>query len=179
MANQVDVRGNGIDWGKALVAGMVSMAVFAAILMAFGWTVRGASPWRPLDIVGAIVLGQPTSDSILAHTAATSAAGGLLLLVLGALSGVVVAFLVHRMHAVLALVTGVAFGLAMYTVDMHGLARIFPALEMLRGWSTLIAYAIQGGLAAGLYKAMVRALVETMPEYAGNDMRRLREVSLT
>lgn len=179
MATNVVVRGNGIDWGKAVVAGIVSMAAFAATLMAFAWAVRGVSPWRPIDIFGAIVLGQPASESAVVHTVATMVAGALLLLALGVLSGVIVAFIVHRMHPALALTAGAAFGVAMYYVDMHGFARIFEPLAMLRGWSTLIAYAIQGGLAAGLYRAMNRALIETAPEYADNDMRRLREVSLT
>lgn len=179
MATNVVVRGNRIDWGKSVVAGVVSMAVFAAIMMAFAWAVRGASPWRPLDIFGAIVLGQAISDGAVAHTVATTLAGALLLLALGVLSGVIVALIVHRMHPAIALVAGAAFGLAIYYVDMHGFARIFEPLTMLRGWSTLVAYAIQGGLAAGLYGAMKRSLVETTPVYAGNDMRRLRDVSLT
>ena len=61
---------------------------------------------------------------------------------------------------------------------MHGFARIFPSLGDLRDWMSVLAYAIQGGLTAALYKAMARSLVDIVPEHAGTDMRRLREVPL-
>jgi len=181
MAADVVVRGNSrrIDWGRAVVAGIVAMIVFAAIGMAYGALMRGVSPFRPLDVFGAVALGQfgPSADT--GHTVATTVVGALVLLALGALSGVIIAFLVQRLARTLALVVGVLFGVAMYYVDLHGFAWIFAPLAQLRGLSSLCAYAIQGGLTAALYVAMTRATIEAEPLPAENDMRRLREVPLT
>ena len=180
MARDVVVRGNSgtIDWGRAVLAGIVSMIVFGVVEMAYGALVRGASPWRPLDVFGAVVLGQfgPSADS--GHTWATTIAGVLALLALGALSGIIVALLVHRLQPMLAVLVGVLFGIAMYYVDMYGFAWIFAPLTLLRGLSSLAAYAIQGGLAAAVYVSMTRAALGDTATTAGNDMRRLRDVPL-
>lgn len=180
MAANVAVRGNNgaIDRGKAVLSGVVAMVVFALIEMAFSWALRGASPWKPLDIFGAIALGQPVTAGADVHTAATTIVGALMLLALGALSGAVIALFVRRLRATFAVAAGALFGLAMYYVDMHGFARIFASLGDLRDWMSVLAYAIQGGLTAALYKAMARSLVDIVPEHAGTDMRRLREVPL-
>ena len=89
MAANVAVPGNNgaIDWGKAVLSGVVAMVVFALIEMAFSWALRGASPWKPLDIFGAIALGQPVTAGADVHTAATTIVGALVLLALGVLSG--------------------------------------------------------------------------------------------
>jgi hypothetical protein len=178
MADNVAVRGGTrpVQWGKGVLAGILSMLVFALVEMAFSWALRGRSPWHPLDIFGAITLGQNASGAV--HTGTTTLVGALALLALGVLAGVIVALLVHRSNPPLALALGALFGLAMYYVDLYGFARIFPSLAELRDWMSAVAYAVQGGLAAGLYKAMSRSMVDVVPEHAGRDMRRMREVQL-
>ena len=180
MAADVVVRGNSrwTDWGRAVVAGIVAVIVFAAMAMAYGALVRGVSPFRPLDVFGAVALGQfgPSADA--GHTIATTIVGALVLLALGALWGVVIALLVHRLSPTLSLVVGVLFGIAMYYVDMYGFAWLFAPLAQLRGLSTLCAYAIQGGLTAALFNVMARARAEAEPLLPENDMRRLRDVPL-
>jgi hypothetical protein len=180
MAADVVVRGNSrsIDWGRAVVAGIVAMIVFAAIEMVYGALVRDLSPFRPLDVFGAVALGQFGPSADIGHTVATTVVGALVLLALGALSGVIIALLVQRLTPTLALLVGVLFGVAMYYVDMYGFAWIFAPLAQLRGLSSLGAYAIEGGLTAALYVAMTRATVEAEPQPAANDMRRLRDVPL-
>ena len=140
-----------------MFVGFVSMIVFGVVEMAYGALVRGASPWRPLDVFGAVVLGQfgPSADS--GHTWATTIAG---------------------VQPMLAVLVGVLFGIAMYYVDMYGFAWIFAPLTLLRGLSSLAAYAIQGGLAAAVYVSMTRAALGDTATTAGNDMRRLRDVPL-
>jgi ABC-type lipoprotein release transport system permease subunit len=101
-----------------------------------------------------------------------------LLLALGALSGIIVAMLVNRLGTMTAAIVGVAFGLAMYAVDMVGFARAFPSLLDLRDWMSVLAYGIQGAVTAGLYKALTRDDVETVTESTGRDLRDLRDVRL-
>jgi hypothetical protein len=50
--------------------------------------------------------------------------GAALLLVLGALSGIVLAYIVDRIGVASAAIAGAIFGLAMYVVDLYGVARL-------------------------------------------------------
>ncbi len=62
----------------------------------------------------------------------------------------------NRVGTATAAIVGVVFGIAMYAVDMYGVARIFPSLAGLRDWMSALAYVIQGALTAALYKVMTR-----------------------
>lgn len=166
-----------IDWGYAIVAGIVAMIVFAIVEIAFSWAMRAQSPWHPLAVFGTVTIDALLPDRHAGGGPRTIAAGAALLLVLGALSGVIVAAIVDRVGAVTAAIAGVIFGLAMFVVDLYGFARIFPVLHDLRDWMSALAYAIQGGLAAGLYKATThheRPIVAP----AGPDLRDLRHAPL-
>src|SRR5438093_7621188 len=48
------------SWGAALWASFIAAFVFATLDIGLGWTVQGISPWVPLHLMGAIVLG-PTA----------------------------------------------------------------------------------------------------------------------
>lgn len=176
MATFVD-RDNTPAWGTALVAGIVAMIVFAIVEMAFSWAMRGASPWHPL-----VVFGTATIDALLPDRHAgggprTIVVGCALLIVLGALSGVILAAIVDRVGVVTTVIAGLIFGLAMFALDLYGFARLFPVLAPIRDWMSALAYAIQGVLTAGLYKAMTHherpAVVSSGP-----DLRDLRHAPL-
>jgi hypothetical protein len=167
-----------IHWGTAIAAGIVAMIVFAVIETAFSWAVRGTSPWRPLVLFGTVTIHALMPGASAGGGIRTAAAGAALLLALGALSGIIVAMLVNRLGTMTAAIVGVAFGLAMYAVDMVGFARVFPSLIDLRDWMSVLAYAIHGAVTAGLYKALTRDDVETVTESTGRDLRDLRDVRL-
>jgi hypothetical protein len=167
-----------IGWGIAILAGIVAMIVFAIIEMAFSWAMRGTPPWTPLAIFGTVTLHAIVPSAAVGGGPRTAAAGAALLVALGALSGVILAILVHRVGTATAAIVGVVFGIAMYAVDMYGVARIFPSLVGLRDWMSALAYVIQGALTAGLYKVMTRDVDEAIPEGTGHDLRDLRNVRL-
>lgn len=166
-----------VAWGTAVVAGIIAMTVFVIVEIAFSWAMRGQSPWHPLAVFGTVTIDALLPDRHAGGGPRTIAAGVGLLLVLGALSGVILAAIVDRVGVVTAAIAGVVFGLAMFVVDLYGFARIFPVLDDLRDWMSALAYAIQGGLAAGLYKATThheRPIVAP----AGPDLRDLRHAPL-
>jgi hypothetical protein len=177
MATLVDRNDRSIAWGPALIAGIIAMVVLVIVEIAFSWAMRGQSPWHPL-----VVFGTATLDAFMPGTHAgggprTMAIGCALLIALGALSGIVLAYIVDRLGVVSAAIAGVVFGLAMFAIDLYALARTFPVLADLRDWMSALAYAIQGALAAGLYKASThheRPLA--MPK--GPDLRDLRHAPL-
>ena len=172
-------RGNtsAIDWSMAVLAGIVAMVVFVALQIIFALTLRETGPLQPL-----VTFGTATLSAVAPHVAAgdgfnAAGVGVALLLALGAMSGVVLALLVHRAGAIVAIVVGGVFGIAMYAIDMYGFARFFPVLGGLRDWPSALAYVVQGALAAGLYKAMTRNAVLII-EDTGHDLRKLRDVRL-
>jgi hypothetical protein len=168
----------GIGWGRAILAGIVAMIVFIVIEMAFSWAMRGASPGQPLVVFGTVTLQVLMSPAHAGGGIRTMLMGAALLLVLGALSGVVLAYIVDRIGVTGAAVAGAIFGLAMYVADLYGGTRFFPVLLDLRDWMSALAYVIQGALTAALYKVMTREDVHAVSADEGHDLRDLRDVRL-
>lgn len=166
-----------VDWSIALIAGIVAMVVFAIIEMAFSWAMRGASALSPLAVFGTATLDVLMPSAHAGGGPKTMAVGAASLLAIGAVSGIVLAYLVDRVGVLGAAIVGVVFGLAMYAIDVYGIARLVPALAALRDWMSAIAYAIQGVLAAVLYKVMTRAEAAPVAD-DGYDLRNLRHAPL-
>jgi hypothetical protein len=167
-----------IDWRMAILAGVVAMVVFAMIEMAFSWAMRGDSPWQPLVVFGTVALHAAMPSAHVGGGIRTMLVGAALLLALGALSGVILAYIVDRIGVLAAAIAGAIFGLAMYAVDLYGVARLFPVLLDLRDWMSALAYVIQGALTAALYKVMMREEVPAADIDDERDLRRLRNVPL-
>lgn len=165
-----------VAWGIGILAGIVAMIVFAIIEMAFSWAMRGTSPLQPLVVFGTATLHALMPPAHVGGGARTAIAGAACLLALGAVSGVILAYIVDRIGVGAAALAGAIFGLAMYAIDMHGVARLLPALADLRDWMSALAYVIQGALTAALFKVMTReeaTVVDNAP-----DLRDLRHVPL-
>src|SRR5690242_10289919 len=167
-----------IDWSQAIVAGIVAMIVFAIVEMAFSWASRGASPLSPIVVFGTATLNALVPSAHPGGGIKTIIVGVACLFVLGAVSGIVLAYLVDRVGMAGAALVGLVFGLAMFALDMYAIARVLPALGELRDWMSALAYAIQGVLAAALYKVMTRDEATAMPDEDAHDLRDLRNVRL-
>jgi hypothetical protein len=166
-----------IDWSMAVLAGIVAIVVFAALQIIFALGIRGTGPLHPLVTFGTAALSAIAPSVTPGGGPKTAAVGVALLLALGALSGIVLALVVHRVGVIVAGVVGAVFGIAMYAIDIYGFARLFPVLAELRDWTSALAYVVQGALTAGLYKTLTRdeALII---EDTGHDLRKLRDVRL-
>jgi hypothetical protein len=167
-----------IDGGMGILAGIVAMVVFTVIEMAFSWAMRGASPLQPLVVFGTAALHALMPSAHVGGGIRTMLVGGALLLALGALSGVILAYIVDRIGMAGAAIAGAIFGLAMYAVDLYGVARVLPALLDLRDWMSALAYVIQGTLTATLYKVMTREDAQPASANKGHDLRDLRHAPL-
>lgn len=167
-----------IDWSIAIVAGIIAMIVFAAIEIAFSWAARDAGPLHPLVVFGTATLHALMPSATVGGGIRTAIAGAVLLLALGAVSGVILAYLVDRVGVPSAALIGAVFGLAMYAIDLYGVARAFPALIELRDWMSALAYVLQGALAAALYKVMTREEAQPAGAEVGRDLRDLHDVRL-
>lgn len=167
-----------IDWSYAIVAGIVAMIVFAIVEMAFSWASRGASPLSPLVVFGTATLNALMPSAQPGGGIKTAIVGVACLLALGAVSGVIIGYLVGRVGMAGAALVGLVFGLAMFALDMYAIARLLPALGELRDWMSALAYAIEGVLAAALYKVMTRGGATPLPDENAHDLRDLRNVRL-
>jgi len=167
-----------IDWGSAIVAGIVAMIVFAIVEMAFSWASRGASPLSPLALFGTATLNALMPSVHPGGGIKTVIVGVACLLTLGAMSGIILGYLVDRLGMAGAALVGLVFGLAMFALDMYAIARALPVLGELRDWMSALAYAIQGVLAAALFKVMTREDATTLPDENAHDLRDLRNVLL-
>jgi hypothetical protein len=166
-----------IDWSMAVLGGIVAMVVFVALQIIFALTLRETGPLQPLVTFGTATLRAVAPSAAAGGGSKAAGVGVALLLALGALSGIVLALLVHRTGTIVAIVVGAVFGIVVYAIDMYGFARFFPVLVGLRDWPSALAYVVQGALAAGLYKAMTRNAVLII-EDSGHDLRKLRDVRL-
>jgi hypothetical protein len=167
-----------VDWGYAILAGIIAMVVFAAVEIAFSWSVRGESPLSPLVVFGTATLNALMSSMHPGGGIKTAIVGVACLVALGAVSGIILGYLVVRLGVAGAALVGLVFGLAMFAIDMYGIARILPALAPLRDWMSAIAYAIQGALAAALYKVMTPDDGAVVVDDNAHDLRDLRNVRL-
>lgn len=166
------------DWSMAIVAGVIAMVVFAVIEMAFSWAARDTGPMHPLVVFGTVTLHALMPSANVGGGVRTAIAGALTLLALGAVSGIILAYLVDRVGVLSAALIGAVFGLAMYAVDLYGIARVFATLLELRDWMSALAYVLQGALAAALYKVMTREEAQPARAGDGHDLRDLRDVRL-
>lgn len=167
-----------IDWSYAIVAGIVAMIVFAIVEIAFSWASRGASPLSPLVVFGTATLNALMPSAHPGGGIKTVIVGVACLLALGAVSGIALAYLIDRLGMAGAALVGLVFGLAMFALDMYAIARVLPVLGDLRDWMSALAYAIQGVLAAALYKVMTRDDAAALPDEDAHDLRDLSNVRL-
>lgn len=180
MASTFVPRGNTrtVDWGMAVLAGVIATIMFSIIEMAFSWAMRGASPLQPLVVFGTVTLHALMPSTHVGGGPRTMIVGAACLLALGALSGITLSYVVDRLGVRAAALVGAVFGLAMYAVDLYGVARIFASLSALRDWMSALAYVIEGTLTAALYKVMTREETAAITKETAHDLRDLRNVRL-
>lgn len=141
-------------WKSAAWAGVVAGVVFMMLEMLMVWMFMGESPWGPPRMMAAMVMGkgvlQPpaTFDSVIMMVAMV------IHLMLSVILGLVLGWIVHRMDSGAALLTGAAFGLAVYAIDFYLIAPIlFPWFTMARNWIGIVTHVVFGLVIAAVYIA--------------------------
>lgn len=141
-----------------LAAGTLSTAVQILLWRLFteAWP---SVLWRDARLAAAVVMGPsvlppPASFDLGVMTVAT-----VVHFVLSFVYTALVGVLVERRSRRRATVTGAAFGLALYLVNMHGFTLIFPWFAQARDWITVVAHLAFGIIAALVYRAAGRRRV--------------------
>jgi hypothetical protein len=148
-----------IDWRAAFLAGVVGGLVFAVLEMAMVAMFAGMSPWAPLHMIAAIVLGPGAMANPAAFDLTVVLTAVVLHMVLAIILAIILAFVVARMSIGAAAVTGAVFGLALYFADFYFFTRWFPWFAEHRDWIAIFTHIVQGALWGGLYKAWERRVV--------------------
>ena len=150
-----------IDWRAALWAGVVGGLVFAVLEMAMAPLFADMSPWAPLHMIAAIVLGPGAMANPAAFDLTVVLTAVVLHMVLALIYAFVLAFVVARMGIGAAWVTGAIYGLVLYGLNFYFFTRWFPWFVDARGWISIFTHIVQGALWGGLYKLWERRVVAT------------------
>ena len=111
-------------------------------------------PWMPSRLVAAVALGPMTLAPPPEYAAMIQASALGVHFSLSLVYGRLLALLMYRWGLPRALEAGAAFGVALYLINFHALAGLFPLLAQGRGWTTALSHAAFGIAAAALYKLL-------------------------
>lgn len=148
--------GRTLDLKAAICAGLAAGIVFMALEMALVALVQGMSPWAPPRMIAAIGMG----ESVLPPPATFDGAIVSMAMIIHFALSVVLAILLgwgisrFRLGMAASVVGGATFGLVVYFVNFYGFTAIFPWFAMARGAIGIIAHAIFGAMAGGVYHAL-------------------------
>ena len=143
--------------GAAIGSGLFCGAVLLGLLIGFANLIYGEEPWKLLRMIAATVQGPSallSPDQFEPRVVLLGAVMHFLFSVLYALA--LTGILVESRKA-LAPWLGLAFGVGLYFVNLHGFTLLFPWFAELRTVDTLVAHAFYGLLITQTYVAFSEA----------------------
>jgi hypothetical protein len=136
----------------AAVAGVVAGSLATAVQVFMWWL--NATPvletlLRDARLTAAIVMGRAVLTSGPAGRWDVLLIATFIHFFLCVVYAAIATLFVRRLSAMLAILSGAVYGLAIYGVNLHGLTAIFPWFSVSRGWVTLLAHIVFGITLAG------------------------------
>ena len=148
-----------LDVRAAAYAGVAAGTLATLVQVALWWVAGDAllpMLLRDTRLTAAIVLGRdalrPTECSWTIMATAT-----LLHYSLSIAYSLLLAGFIAGRESRIALLTGAAFGLALFVTNLYGFTLLFPWFAVARDWITLLAHAVFGISSAACYQALTRA----------------------
>jgi hypothetical protein len=141
-----------VDWRAAFIAGLVAGFVFLLVQMLGQAMIVGQSAWLFPQYVGAIVLGEEVLSA--GFDLGAVVAGIVLHLVFSVIFALILAAIIHEWNMVVGLVVGTLFGLALYAINYYTFTRFFPWFFPVTNWLDIVAHALFGLTAGGVYEAL-------------------------
>ncbi len=139
-------------WGTAVYAACVAAVCYLVLQILIAVLIQGYSPWMPVRMIAAIVLG----TGVLPETGFSFSVVLIAFLVhfgLSIMTAWIVAPIIEGADMAKAVLIGAAAGLVIYLVNFYLLTAAFSWFEGLRGWATLINHLIFGAVLAWVYKS--------------------------
>jgi hypothetical protein len=136
--------------GAALVAGVAAGSALLTLLVMLSAGLYDEPAWKIPQLIGSTLRG-PAAAELRAFDPVVAALGVAIHFTLSLLYALAFAGITAewRRHTAL---TGIAFGIALYFVNLHGFTQLFPWFLELRTPDTLAAHAFFGLLLACIYK---------------------------
>ena len=144
------------SWRAALVASLSGGFVFALLHLGVMWAVRGASPWVPVRMIAAMVLGSavlspPDTSGVLVVLVAILLHG-----MLSIVYGMLLALLLPAVDTTWSIVIGGFYGLALYYINFYGFSAFSPWFMEERDPVSMVSHFAFGAVVAWAYKAIHR-----------------------
>ncbi len=141
-------------WRAAVCASTIAAIVFATLDIGLGWALHGISPWAPLRMMGAIVLGPVAltpSDTFDAQIVGVAIC---LHIVLSIIYGTFLALVMPTVSAALGILLGGLYGLALYYINFYGFNAFSPWFVDQRDWLNIVSHCVFGAVLAYAYMAL-------------------------
>ncbi|RDK09955.1 hypothetical protein [Cupriavidus lacunae] len=147
------------DWRAAALAGLVAGLVFL-VLDLLAAMLMGASVWKTLTMIGAILLGPDVLAQPATFQVSVLLAAVVVHFALSVVFALILATIMAPFHfdssVGMASVVGALFGLGLLLVNFYGMTAVFPWFAEARGWVTAIAHIVFGLVAADSYLKLER-----------------------
>lgn len=150
-----------ISWRPAILTGLIAGLVFLMLEMVMVPLFLGVSPWAPVRMIGAIVLGQGVLPPPATFDITVFVAAALVHFVLAVIYAIILALIIHRLNMAIALVVGLLFGLGLYLVNFYGFTAQFPWFAEARNWVSIFAHLVFGVVSAWTYKTLAQRDLST------------------
>lgn len=145
-----------VNWRAAVYAGIIAAIVFALLEMIFVPLLYGGSPWAPLRMIGAIVMGRDVLPPPATFDLGVVTGAVIVHLILAIIYAFILAWIIAPMGTALAIVVGGVFGLTLYLINFYGFTAVFPWFAEARNTVTVLAHIIFGLVLAWSYKSFAR-----------------------
>jgi hypothetical protein len=137
-----------------LVAGVTASLVFQLLEMILIPLSGGGSPWGPVRMIAAMVLGPKVLPPPVTFDLFIVAVAFLIDIVLSIVYTAALGLLIRRLRVGAAMMLAACFGAALYWVNFHGFTEWFPWFEMGRNSVTVFTHIIFSATAAWVYKSV-------------------------
>lgn len=143
-------------WKAAVWSGLIAGMAFLVLEMLLVSLIAGDSPWAPVRMMAAILLGRDVLPPPATFDLGIAAAAMAVHFVLAVVYGLVLSLLIYRLETGPALLIGALFGLGLYAVNFYGFTAVFPWFAMARNGMSILAHAVFGLTAAWAYKELAK-----------------------
>ncbi len=147
-------------WAAATWAGLGAGLIFLLLELIMVPLFLGGSPWAPVRMIAAIVLGQDVLTPPATFSFGVTLAALLVHFILAIVVTWVIAYIVFRLETAWAILAGAVFGLLLYWVNFYGFTSAFPWFAEARNWVTVFAHIAFGLSAAWIYKGLARKQID-------------------
>jgi len=146
--------------GRAAIYAGIAAGILATLVQVVLWSIfTDALPaiiFRDARFAAAIVMGRGVLPPPATFDSEVMLVATLVHFALSVAYGLILSRLVSRLRARSSLVTGAAFGVCLYAVNMYGFTSVFPWFNDSRGWITAATHVAFGMSAAGAYRAIAQ-----------------------